>query len=349
MNTDTTLLDSFLDQEIVKVSDVTARKELITLEEGEIDPRIKRLSYSSLCSLNSCPRKFQLYKLGTAEEELEDSSSSVTFAYGSVVGIGIQAILQNKSEKEVLLEMLLAWDIPLLSENTKQVKSFFEAMYAVETFKHMWEQEGFLQGWSLVAIDGIPAVEIPFSIELQDGFIYRGFLDAALINEDTGNVMVLELKTTSSSRVNEAMYKNSFQAIGYSIVLDSLVPGKSDFTVTYLPYKTKERTFEIMPFTKYHKDRAKWIRDLLFQVEIIKLFEQDAESGYPMHGESCYSFFRPCEYFNSCTFDTANITKKLSRADLNRLEVDDAKYTHKFSFHDLISTQFERQEDYNGQ
>ena len=52
----------------------------------DIDPRIKQLSYSSLLTLHSCQRKFQLYKLNTPTEQPEDIPGSLTFAYGHCVG-----------------------------------------------------------------------------------------------------------------------------------------------------------------------------------------------------------------------------------------------------------------------
>jgi hypothetical protein len=237
--------------------------------------------------------------------------------------------------------MLHDWDCDIFAFNKKQCKSFFEAVEAVLTFQRMWEG-GWLDGWSLVSINDVPAVELPFAIHLQDGFIYRGFVDAVLINEETSEVMVLEIKTTSSTTLNEAMYKNSFQAIGYSVVLDAAFPGMSSYKVMYLPYQTSKREFTPMPFTKFNADRAKWLRDLMFQVEIIKLYEQDAEAGYPMKGNGCFNFYRPCEYFNSCQFATKNVTRALTQGDLDRITKDNAKYTHVFSIEQLLETQYDR-------
>lgn len=69
----------------------------------DIDPRIRNLSYSSLLTLHSCPREFQLYKLGAdsegliIEEDETDSDQSITFAYGHAVGNGVQYALQGDS------------------------------------------------------------------------------------------------------------------------------------------------------------------------------------------------------------------------------------------------------------
>lgn len=63
------------------------------LQEGEIDPRILNLSYSSLLSLHSCPRKLQLDRLGSVKESVESISETITFSYGQIVGLGIQMSL----------------------------------------------------------------------------------------------------------------------------------------------------------------------------------------------------------------------------------------------------------------
>ena len=47
--------------------------------EGAIDYRIRQLSYSSLLTLHSCPRKFQLYKLRTTHKTAESLKTTITF------------------------------------------------------------------------------------------------------------------------------------------------------------------------------------------------------------------------------------------------------------------------------
>lgn len=270
-----------------------------------MDTRLQKLSYSSLLTLHSCPRKFQLDKLQAEKPEV-DYESSITFAVGHVVGEGIQLALQNKSIDEIYFRLFLLWKPDLLAHNDKQVKSFWHSMFAVEKFVAMREQ-GYLKDWELVYYKGKPACELSFRIQLPDGFYYRGFVDAVLQHKETKQVMVLELKTTSATNFNAAEYKNSAQAIGYSIVLDVLFPEISSYEVLYLVYLTKKFTYEPLPFTKSYLQRALWIRELLLDVEVIKMYE---ESGvYPMRGESCYNYYRECSYYGLCTLSTAALTE----------------------------------------
>ncbi len=305
---------------------------------NEIDIRLNQLSYSSLLTLHSCPRKFQLDRLQAPRPE-NDASSSVTFAFGHAVGQGIQSVMEGKTESQVLLDMFLIWEADLLAANDKQNKSFWSAVIAVQKFMAMREQ-GYLSEWELVYIDGKPACELSFLIHLPDGFKLRGFVDAVLRNKLTGEIMVLELKTTSSYAVNAATYKNSAQAIGYSVVLDHLFPELSSYEVLYLVFKTKTAEYEQLLFTKSYFQRALWIRELLLDVELIKMYE---EAGiYPMHGESCYNFFRECEYIYTCTLSTDKLTDKLTEEQKEKILESHTDYQIHITLNDLILSQLSK-------
>lgn len=272
-----------------------------------MDHRLQNLSYSSLLTLHSCPRKYQLYKLQSTPDEEDPfsaKSTNVTFAYGHAVGTGIQLVLEGKSEEEVIWQTYLNWYPDLEDRNDKQNKNFYAAIIAIKRFIGLRNQ-GFLEGYELAIYNGNPATELGFCISFPDGFRYRGFVDAVLQHNITGKVLVLEIKTTSIKWLDAAMYKNSAQAIGYSIVLDAIFPTLSSYEVMYLPYMTHKGEYEPMPFNKSYLQRAQWIQELLLDVEMIKMYE--AASIYPMHGESCFNFYRPCEYFGTCTLSTAHI------------------------------------------
>lgn len=311
-----------------------------------MDTRLKQLSYSSLLTLHSCPRKFQLDRLQAPQQEDEANKSSVTFAFGHIVGLGIQSCFDNKTEEEIIWEMFLMWDIDLLEDNPKQVKSFWHGVTAIQKFISMREH-GFLRGWNLVYIpdsegNNRPAVELSFLVNFPDSFKYRGFVDAVLQNEDTQEIMVLEVKTTSGSTVNAATYKNSAQAIGYSVILDHLFPELSSYEVLYLVYKTKSKEFETLPFTKSYLQRALWIRELLLDIESIKMYE-DADI-YPMHGESCYNFFRECEYMYTCTLSTEKLTDRITPEQEQKILDTHETYQISLSIEDLIATQLRKSE-----
>lgn len=334
-------LDDFLSGSIdtyIKEVPEPEHIELVALNDGEIDPRLKLLSHSSRTTLHRCPRKYQLYRLSADTISLEDrmqTEQNVTFTFGHTVGIGVALCMAGASLDSIIFQMFLSWDTDLLDENSRQKKSFWLAVAAVMQLYSM-KEAGFLDDYELVYYEGKPAIELGFQINLPNGFRYRGSVDVVLRHKTTGAIMVLEVKT-SSSTAQPAMYKNSGQALGYSVVLDILFPKLSSYTVLYLVYETKEYQFKELPFEKSLLQKALWLQELLIDCERIEHYE--SYDIYPMYGESCFDFYRPCEYFSLCTLSTRNLTKPLSTKVLDQIELDVAKYQFTVDFYDLVEAQ----------
>ncbi len=304
-----------------------------------MDPRLKTLSYSSCLTLHSCARKYQLYKLGADGEQAdEDGTKSLTFAFGHTVGEGLQDSLKGLSEETILFRAFAAWNCDLLADDPKRSKSFWFAVAAIKRFIAA-RKAGLLKGFVLASYNGKPAVELGFWIQLPNGFVYRGFVDAVLVHETTGEVLVLENKTTWFT-VNPAQYKNSAQAIGYSIVLDVLFPELSSYKVLYLIYQTKQFQWERFDFIKSYLQRAQWIQELLFDAEDVARY--DAAGIFPMRGESCVSFGRECEYLQICGMNTKFLTKPITEEGLAALETERNKYDVILTLEQLINKQLEK-------
>lgn len=300
--------------------------------EGTIDYRIRQLSYSSLLTLHQCPRKFQLNRLRTTHRTEESEQSGITFSFGHVVGEAIQLALQGLSEDEIIWKMFLMWHTPDIFDSIpKDNKSFWEAVMAAQRFLAM-KAGGFLNEYELVYVDGKPACELSFVVILPNGFRLRGFVDAVLVHRTTGKVIVLECKTTKSTTLSPALYQNSSQAVGYSVVLDLLFPGLASYDVLYLVYQTGSRDYTPMPFAKSYLKRASWIQDILMDVDLITTYE--TAQFYPQRGESCLAFFRECEYFNTCGLSTEYLTKPCTPE-----EEDKTDYQFVLKIEDLIRAQ----------
>ncbi len=357
MNTEKPTLDSFLDSPIdlgidspaatfesFSIKDKSlASIKIINLPAGEIDPRLKLLSHSSRKTLHTCPRKYQLYRLSSQEistDSLKETEQGVTFAYGSAVGVGVQSALESKSIDQVYLDTFLEWDVDLLDETPRQKKSFWSALFAVQKFIALRE-DGFLEDYELVYYQNKPAVELSFQILLPNGYRYRGYVDAVLRHKTSGEIMVLENKTSSGTAA-PGDFKNSGQALGYSVVLDILFPSLSSYQVLYLVYETKSYEYKELPFEKSLLQRALWLQELLIDTQIVDLYE--SYSTYPMHGDRCRDFFRDCEYLGLCTLDTVNLTKPLTQDVLDRIEEDREKYDFTIDFYDLVQKQIEKGE-----
>lgn len=306
-------------------------------QSSSIDSRIQNLSYSSLTTLHTCPRKFQLYRLQSKEESTDaDVLTELTFSFGHVVGEGIQLAIQGLSYEHIVFNMFKLWHSDLYQENPKQNKSFWTAMLAVQKFIGM-RDEGFLKDFELVHYNGKPACELGFRISFPDGFKFRGFVDVVLRHKITGEVLVLELKTSSATSLTPATYKNSAQAIGYSIVLDVLFPKLSSYRVLYLVFLTKSLSYEKLDFTKTYLQRALWIQELLLDIETIKMYEN--VGIYPMRGESCYDFFSECEYLNLCTLSTNYLIKPYNEDGAKKEE-----FEIELKLMDLIDSQLKNSE-----
>lgn len=314
-------------------------EDIQALTHQIIDPRIQNLSYSSLLTLHSCPRKFELDRKQSIREGSESESESITFSYGQIVGLGIQMVLEKQPYENVIWQMFLGWKPELFAENPKQNKSFAAAVYAVDKFIAMREQ-GYLDGYSLVYYDGKPACELSFLITLPNGFKYRGFVDAVLQHDETGEVIVLECKTSSATTLNPATYKNSAQAIGYSIVLDAIFPALSSYRVLYLIYSTKSLSYDQLEFSKSYVQRARWIRELVLDADSIHSYE--TTDLYPMRGESCFTYFRECQYMGLCQMETDRLTSAPTPEQIQKIHETNSTYQIQISLDDLINSQLSK-------
>ena len=320
-------------------SESSSRRTIIPISEypGGIDPRLLDLSYSGLLNLHSCPRYFELERKRTIYAENQSEKATITYAFGHVVGAGIASIFSGAPWEAVVWEAFLAWDAPLMAEDTKADKSFWSALLALQKFHYM-RASGFLSEYTVLQYNGKPAIELGFRVSLPDSFAIRGYIDVVLQHQETKAIVVIEVKTTGLSTVNPATYKNSSQAIGYSIVLDVVAPEVSHYEVYYLVYKTKGQEFEIFPFTKTYTQRAQWIRSLLFDKQAIVLYSQ--ENLFPMRGESCVRFFQDCKYLQTCQLSTEYLTQPAAYEDLEREK--EKVYEINLTLEDLINSQLQK-------
>ncbi|MND22556.1 PD-(D/E)XK nuclease superfamily protein [compost metagenome] len=315
---------------------------VVNLPEGATDPRLSRFSYSGLLDLHACPRLYQLLKMQAPKPEGEDIARTVTFAYGHAVGEGIQQYLIARTDPSIadpvshtLWKVFLAWDADLLAENDKQKKSFLRAVAAILEFIHLSEQGFLAEDYEVAYFEGKPAAELSFRIDLGDGFYYRGYVDLVLIHKPTGQYLILELKTSSANYVNHYMYKNSAQAIGYSVVLDAIAPGISSYGVQYLVWMSKLQRFEAFDFPKTFRQRVQWIQDLIWdKKQVMDMVSFYGGKGiWPMRGESCTRFGSVCDYMDLCGQSTERLVSPLLETQL----VETAEYQFNFTLEELLA------------
>jgi hypothetical protein len=322
---------------------------------------IRRLSYSSLLELHKCPRKFFLNR------HVRESFNNVHLCYGKAFGTGIQEIMKGSSLQAAWFAAFMQWDLEegTEAEIEKDKKSLWTALLMVSKFANeMWPS---LQrsGWEMLWYKGKPSDELGFKFSFFDSFYLVGFIDAILINKRTGEIKVLEIKTTKYNSVPEAMYENSWQAIGYSVILDKLLESYSfqgnrelessqaagseavfsSYEVLYFILKSGQMDFEVLPFKKTKASKAVWLRNVVQDIERIQRYEE--EKHFPMYGESCWDFasFKPCFYFQQCHMSLKGIFLKTEEEICEAIEAkakkedEDETYALHVSLDEIIENQ----------
>lgn len=255
-------------------------------------------SYSQLLDLHSCPRRFHLKKHYAGSMDLEDN---VDFLFGHAVGAGVQSLWNLKNPQEnlhvALFNSAMAWNGPFDLRVAKKKKSIWEAGIAVEKFLPYITET--MDDWEVIALpNGKPGIEISFALDCNNGYKHYGHLDVVCRNRRNGVIAVIELKTTGLKNAEEAVYANSSQALGYSIILDTLFPGLTSYEVFHFIYSSTDREWTPMPFTKTMSHKAEWIRDTILDHAMLDTYNR--MGFYPKRGESCFNYFRRCEFFGTC-------------------------------------------------
>jgi hypothetical protein len=308
----------------------------------DIHPNLKLLSHSSEVLLNSCPRKYELYKM-LPKANIADDSIDLTF--GSLVGYGVQCVLLGYPIDTIYFKMFIYWkqDLDYNDGGEKSKKSFVYALIAIDKFLEVRVRSP-LGDFELVSFDNHPAIELGYSIDLGDGFFYRGKIDAVLFSRRYSTFAILENKTTGNYEIHEAMYKNQGQGLGYSLILDVIasklgILDTQSYDILYPVYKSRKFEWEVMTFKKNNTQRALWLKRALLAVQQITIYAE--ENYFPMRGESCYDFNRECKYFDICEFSNSVLFPKLN---LVKVLVDkEEDYQYKFTLEELILAQLEKQ------
>lgn len=263
------------------------------------------LSYSSLGLLNSCPRKFELYKYHPLTSVEVPRDETPALVQGKAVGIGLATYLETRSLEAAVFQTWLNY-YPRLEDN---VRDQTKAIRIVETLIKCPLIAG--GRYSLAKLNDKPCVETSFCIKISKTLpiYFVGFLDGILTdnNDPTGQTLVpLELKTSSLAANLECVYKNSAQGNGYGLILDKIsgTLGKT-YDIQYLIAQVKRTKAEqyspeihLLKFKKTIVDRLEWLMDIKLQLQRIETY--NAVGLFPKDGSSCLAWNRPCKFFDLC-------------------------------------------------
>lgn len=309
---------------------------------NEIHPNLKRLSHSAETLLHACPRLYELDRLSPKREE---DDGDVHTDFGKIVGIGIQDFLVHKDKDRAAFKMFLEWKKDLDRDEqgvygNEVKKSFYHALYALDKF--LTFKDTALTNYEVVHFNGQPATELGFIIDCGDGFIYRGKLDALLVNRISGSYAVFDCKTTGAKRTHDAMFKNSGQGLGYSLVVDAIANSLENlqdksYEIIYALYKTNSYEWESFRFSKSHTQRAVWIKQILMDMRHIAEYAE--EGFFPMYGENCFKFFKPCKFFDICEMSNEVLVGK--EPEIKEDKEEDYKF--RFDLNEVIEAQLAKQ------
>lgn len=300
-------------------------------------------SYSTFQLLHACERKLQLKKL---EMSIEGQTRGITrqednidFAFGKAVESGVHAVLMEKQSHEIWWDMFRAWDVPLLMQHPKgKAKTFIDAWVAVEKFA--WIKDNMFQGWEIAYFNGKPAIELSLCIDIQNGYYYCGHVDVVMWNPLENRYRILEIKTTGLKWSHEAMYKNSDQANGYSIVLDSIVEdieATNTYEVFYLQFSTETDQWTRYDFTYSRSNRASWINTILIDINRVDTYR--SINFYPKRGGSCLDYGRPCAYFGTCDLSAEYFNGTGEFDTITEEDLEKQDFDFRFTLQQIIETQ----------
>ncbi len=297
------------------------------------------ISYSSIELFNTCPRKFELYKIHPMEFKRDTSPA---LSLGSAVGVGYARYLELTAEgkkslsqiaDDVLLETWRAY-YPPLEDNLRSISKAHVIVDAL--METPWAANGQDDpcDWELASFNGKPAAELSFCIQLTPNIVYTGYLDGVMYSPSTGAYRPLELKTSSLTNNLEVNFKNSSQGLAYALIIDTLSGGKQQvFDVHYRVaqlHRTKQDAYRPSIHDFYfHKtlmDRLEWLIGLQLEVERIGRYLE--VSMFPKRGGSCLSWGRPCPFYGVCNI-TSGTTDKMKE------EIKDFQFY--FKIDDLIA------------
>lgn len=297
-----------------------------------------RLSHSALDTLLTCERKFQLDRLLEGEQYSEHSPATV---FGKAFGEGVASYLLYQDIDKALFTAYLAYH-PVLEDSKRSEMVLINLLIC--TFPKL---DDLLLDWEVAFFQGKPAVELSFRLNnlasCSDHDIYFvGYIDLVLKNRWNGRYAILENKTTSLGTTNvEVLYKNSGQALGYSIVLDQIAgEEKAEYDVIYLVGQINTRTqssvysptVHILTFPKTLQDRFNWFISLGMDVHRL---ERMLELGvFPTRGKSCLQYMKPCPHFGVCTLQSMDRYKTP--------EEDTVEYQFTYDLNELIESHLQR-------
>ncbi len=266
-----------------------------------------RMSHSSNDLLHRCERKYQLSCCIPQSDE-DKIGAYADLPFGRAVGAGFQDYIKTGDLDHALFITLLEYTPLVEDPDTKYNRKFLERSFmAVESLANAWNNTAY----SLLDLDGRPALELGFKIILNDyGDYFCGFADVGVWNSNKEQAGIVEIKTTGLQRNDiDPLYKYSPQALGYSTMLDAIKPDAPNnfetiYCVSHLHRGEMWPESRIFSYQKSKLDRLNWMMTLVMDLnKAIWCYENNF---WPQRWQECLAYNRVCQFFETCNMTSWN-------------------------------------------
>jgi hypothetical protein len=263
---------------------------------------VLELSHSTMQSAQDCMRKLEFQKFYGYNLKKPSLAGDGGNALHKALGV----YLTTRDKHQAIWCLLQNYPILLNTYQKSSNKWSIEACYAalLSLFQYFDEHTEL----ELAIINGKPAVEVAFSINVHHGIpdflpvVYRGFIDFVFFNRLENTYTVIDLKNTTRELQDfTPVYKYSAQCLPYSLVLAAAM-GKdfSNLEVQYLITKFSLINTKIIPLT-FHKttsDMEDWTQTLYTFLLNVKTFWET--QWFPRKSGDCTTYATPCRFFEIC-------------------------------------------------
>lgn len=296
-------------------------KESNEVQNGEAQrasPKAISISYSSLGNFGSCPMRFVLSKCSNFEVPRRSSAASLI---GTAVHEAFQFYLITRSFDGAIKVLMLKYPIKL--KKAMQGNYHFLTAYRILRELVNWFENS---NYDLLYINEKPAIEFKVDttyliehtdklrgnreVEL-DEVNYIGFIDAVFIDRSTGEIVVCDIKTSSTTSSEEeelSKYALSPQTVEYVTNIlnllgfdqqeaESLI---SSIKVLYLICRFKGTECAINPL--FLSKTPECVDNLMNGLrQVVRLIESNglSSSAYYKSG-NCVSYGNRCTFFEWC-------------------------------------------------
>jgi hypothetical protein len=294
-----------------------------------------RVSYSSLGTFSSCPRKFEFDKLYPKKDRAWEDNYAADV--GKALHAAYQDYLIHKDQERSILELMRTFPFEDEHSQPNDYRSFSAALSTLEEMfneirmdeyelamikrpLNPAEQIGeyFLaQHEQRVAASSftVPAIEVPFEIRFKGLMIppcarypegaqisLIGFIDAIMRNLTTDLYRTMDIKT-SRMRLTDPTpkYKYDNQQTPYGLVVEHVAGGLIDsFEVLYLDCYVDlvEPDVKMLPFLRTRDNILEWCNNKVLQFQ--QIAKMAAADFFPRTDNGCLFYQKGCRYLEPC-------------------------------------------------